>query len=158
MNKSDFVIQPPGIAPAVNNLMNNPTPNVDFDTLNAAWEAIKASGATNLKAVVSGLVDPSTIRMKRVGEAPDSLTLMFQGFDQAVENYEQDIPILKRAILAWLKNFAPAQIVRGDSESFIVMLKKPQNAAPQQSPAPAPMPESYNHELVRISNVRRVDG
>jgi len=139
--------------------MNNLTQNFDFNTLNAAWEAIKASGATNLKAVVSGLVDPSTIRMKRVGEAPDTLTLMFQGFDQAVENYEQDIPILRRAILAWLKKFAPAQIVRGDSESFIVMLHKPPGAAappPQPPAAPAPVPE--NHELVRISNVRRVDG
>jgi hypothetical protein len=131
---------------------------VDFNTLNAAWEAIKASGADNLKKVVSGLVDARVIRMKRVGESPESITLMFQGFDQAVENYERDIPLLKRAILAWLKNFAPAQIVRGDAEAFIVIVHKPEQAPQPAAAQPAPMQaESYNHELARISNVRKIN-
>lgn len=129
-----------------------------FSTINAAWNQIRASGAPNLKAAVTGLLDPSRILLQRVGESPSSLTLMFKGFEQALDNPAKDGPILNRAIFAWIRKFAEAQIVRGgDDDTFTVMIRKSQQPEAVQQPAPLPM-ESVNRPLVRISNVRKIDG
>lgn len=131
---------------------------VSFDALAQGWNQIRMSGAPNLKAAVSGLTDPSRILLQRVGESPTSLTLMFKGFDQALENPSRDGPVLKRALFAWIRKYAEAQIVRGDPTTFTVMIRKPpQEAQPQippQQPVQPPMQESRG--LVHISNVRKV--
>ena len=109
--------------------------NLTFEMLNQGWNAIRMSGAPNLRQIVAGLIDPSRIILQRVSETPETLTIMFKGFEQALENPETDSPILKRALLAWVKNFAEAQIERtGDPMSFIIRIIKP-----QQQPAPAGM-------------------
>ena len=130
---------------------------LNFDTIAAGWNQIRTSGAPNLKAAVSGLVDPSHIILQRVGESPTTLTVMFKGFDQALETIERDGPILKRALFAWIRKFAAAQIVRGDPETFTILIRKPQ---PDQPAAAPPMQtETVNRgKLVRISNMRKLNG
>lgn len=110
--------------------------NLTFETLNQGWNAIRMSGAPNLRKFVNGLVDPARIILQRVSETPETMTIMFKGFEQALEDPENESPVLKRALLAWIKNFAEAQIERtGDPMSFIVRIIKPQ----QQQPAPVQM-------------------
>lgn len=112
--------------------------NLTFETLNNGWNAIRMSGAPSIRRVVPGLIDPSRIILQRVGETPETMTIMFKGFDQALENPDVDAPRLKHVLLAWIKNFAEAQIERaGDPASFIIRIVKP-----QQQPAPMPATES----------------
>jgi hypothetical protein len=133
--------------------------NLTFEMLNSGWNAIRMSGAPNLRKLVSGLIDPSRILIQRVAEDPETMTVMFKGFDQALDNPETEAPILKRAILAWVKNFAEAQIQRGDPDSFIIRVIKPQQM-PQQTQQAPPVVETKkpNKPLVHISNVRTKDG
>ena len=133
---------------------------LSFDVLNNGWNAIRMSGAPNLRKLVSGLIDPSRILIQRVAEDAETLTVMFKGFDQALDNPETEAPILKRAILAWVKNFAEAQIQRGDPDSFIVRIIKPQQMPQQAQPTPVVAEEkkSNNTPLVHISNVRTTNG
>jgi len=132
-----------------------------FNEINAAWNQIKASGAPNLKAVVSGLIDPRYIFLQRAGESPTTLTLMFKGFQQALEDPEKDGPLLNRALFAWIRKSNEAQIVRGgDQDSFTVMIRKPQpQPQPQpQQPNPTPMESSSRGPLARIVSVRKING
>lgn len=105
--------------------------NLTFETLNNAWNAIRTSGAPNLRSLISGLIDPGRIIMQRVAETPETMTVMFKGFDQALDDPENEAPLLKRAILAWVKKFANAQIERsGDQLNFILRIIKTQTSQP----------------------------
>ncbi len=111
---------------------------LSFDVLSQGWNAIKANGAPNLRKIVSGFIDPSRIILQRVGETPDTLTVMFKGFDQALDDVEKSGPVLKRAILAWVKAFsAEAQIERGDPQTLILRIMKPPVANPAAQMAEA---------------------
>jgi len=133
--------------------------NLTFEMLIQGWNAIRMSGAPNLRKLVSGLIDPSKILIQRVAEDTETLTVLFKGFDQALDNPETEAPILKRAILAWIKNFAEAQIQRGDPDSFIVRIIKPQQIPQQAQPMPAVAEaKNPNTPLVHISNVRTTNG
>lgn len=133
--------------------------NLSFEMLNQGWNAIRMSGAPNLRQIVAGLIDPSQVILQRIGETPETLTIMFKGFDQALENPETDAPVLKRALLAWVKNFAEAQIERtGDPMSFIVRIIKP-----QQQPAPVQMAaearwQKIKEALIAGDSIRGIKG
>ncbi len=129
---------------------------LSFDMLTNGWNAIKANGAPNLRKIVSGFVEPARIILQRVAETPDTLTVMFKGFDQALNDPTRDGPVLKRALLAWIKAFsAEAQIERGDPQSFIVRIMKPptQQQPPQQ---PQMATNSVAESLVHITKTRTI--
>jgi hypothetical protein len=139
--------------------------NVSFNTLAAGWNRIIANGAPNLRKLVSGMIDPGQIQMQSIAENPTDMTIAFSGFDQALENSERDAPILKKAILAWMKNFvkqiagtAQVQIARGDPNTFMIKITTISAPMAQTSPAPSPQMESINKgNLVHISNMRKVN-
>jgi hypothetical protein len=129
---------------------------LSFDLIQNGWNAIKASGAPNLKKLVSGFIDPRRIFLQRVAETPDTLTVMFKGFDQALDDPENDGPLLKRAILAWIKNFSlEVQIEHGDPQSFILRILK---KYPEIDPA-MQMAENRKWTEALLSNlpIRNID-
>lgn len=144
--------------------------NLSFETLSQGWNAIRMSGAPNLRKLIPGLVDPSRIIMQRADETPETLTVAFKGFEQALNDTEQEGPILKRAILAWVKNFAEAQIARsGDPQSFIIRIVKPQPQSQvaenkkwqeitEALEAGAPRRKLTRASLAKITEVRKTDG
>jgi hypothetical protein len=135
--------------------------NLSFEMLKNGWDAIRTSGAPNLRKLVSGLTAPARVLIQRVAEDQETLTVVFSGFDQALDDPETEAPILKRAILAWVKNFAEAQIQRGDPDSFIIRIVKTQQqipAAANDNIKQANIAANDNHPLVQISNVRKTHG
>lgn len=129
---------------------------ITFETLTQGWNQIRSSGGGNLKAAVSGLVDPQRILIRRVAETPQTLTVQFSGIDQALENPQRDRAIMNRALFAWVRKFAVAQIMRsGDSDTFTVLIRK---SSSQAEPQPTVSENSRQGELARISNVRKLDG
>lgn len=146
--------------------------NLTFETLNNAWNAIRTSGAPNLRSLISGLIDPGRIIMQRVAETPETMTVMFKGFDQALDDPENEAPLLKRAILAWVKKFANAQIERsGDQLNFILRIIKTQTSQPEAQVAEnkkwqaieealieRPARKMPKGSLTHISNVRTTHG
>ncbi len=128
--------------------------NLTFDVINAAWNNIRM-GEGN--ALLQQGIDLSQITIQRVDEDQRTITVMFRGFDQALEDTDRDGPIVKSFILSWLKRSAQTQIARGDPNSFILRITKPMEALPprRQQPQPAaPVSES----LVNISRVRKLNG
>jgi hypothetical protein len=108
--------------------------NLSFETLTNGWNAIRMSGAPNMRQVVPGLIDPARIVLQRVGETPETMTIMFKGFEQALERPEEDAPLMKHQIMAWIKEFAEVQIERsGDPMSFIIRIIKPQQTPAQMA-------------------------
>lgn len=96
-----------------------------FDILNRAWNKVKVDKILQLKGLVTGLEDPSQIYMKRVNEDPATITVEFNGIQQAVTDPGRDIPQMNKVILDWIRRFAAdAQIVRGDTSSLIVRMNK----------------------------------
>jgi hypothetical protein len=101
--------------------------NISFDTLNQGWNSIRNSGAKNLRKIVSGFIDPARITLQRIGETPQTLSIQFKGFDKALDQPLKDGPILKRSIIAWIKNFFPQVKIDRSSDSDTLLLNITKN-------------------------------
>lgn len=121
--------------------------NLTFDTLNAAWNRVRMQG-------IPGLRDASRIVMQRVDETPETFTVMFRGFDQALAD-PQDAPLVKRFLISWVKRFAETQIARGDEDSLILRITKPVPALPPRAQPAAP---AMSESLVHIAKVKKIHG
>lgn len=118
-----------------------------FEILLKAWDRVKLEKQAQLKRLVPGLSDASKIFIKRVAEDDSNLTISFQGLDVAVMDTQRDVPLLKNAILSWIRKFSSdAQIMRSDSPMLIIRISKDINL-PQMGPAkvqaPVEMPAKY---------------
>jgi hypothetical protein len=125
--------------------------NLTFDAINRAWNNVRR----NQSNLAGQGINLSSIILQRIDENDQFITVMFRGFDQALDDTERDAPIVKRYLLQWLKKYAEVQIARGDSDSFILRVTKPVEIPPERiNPAAPKMTES----LVHISSVRKRNG
>lgn len=101
--------------------------NLNFDVVLKAWKKLIAD-PVKLNAIQTqapGLVHPNAIRMKNVDETNDTLHFRFYGFDAAADSV-QDVPIIKRMVLNWLKQFSDfVQVMdSGDSDLNLKVSKQ----------------------------------
>lgn len=97
--------------------------NLTFDILAAAWNKVKTGSAPRLQNQVPGLTNLSAIVVQRIAEDDESFTVIFRGFDKALDDINNS-PLLKRIIIQWLQKFATIQIERGDTQTLIVHIQK----------------------------------
>jgi hypothetical protein len=128
--------------------------NLTFDILAASWNKIKVGSAIALQNKVPGLVNPRAIMIQRMADDRDSFTVIFRGFDQALESVDQS-SLLKRVILEWLQKFANLQIERGDMNSFIVKIYKDSNIR-LETPSRLPQTETVTPHLHNSTNITRI--
>jgi hypothetical protein len=96
-----------------------------FDSIRAQWDSLKTGNPIAIKNQVPGLINLSTVFIKRIDENPQYLTVEFKGFENAVQDTNKDIPLLKRAIQQWLRRFTSSvQAQRTDGSSMIMRLSR----------------------------------
>lgn len=131
-----------------------------FDMLQAAWNRLRTTDSYRLKKLIPGLVDPRYLYMKRIGENDDTITVMFRGFNKALENINDDVQLIKREIVNWLRKFTTVQIARGDDESFILKINKALNKQDQENPENidniVENKNKYMEKLTTISVIKEV--
>ena len=95
-----------------------------FETLKKAWDKLKKNRASDLRALVPDLTDPSEIYIKRISEDDAKMVVEFGGFREAMLN-QKSIPQMKGTILSWLRKIVVgAQQGRSGPETLVVHINK----------------------------------
>lgn len=91
---------------------------LSFDLIAAAWKRLinDADKLTAMQTQAPSLVYPTAIRLKNTGGDEQSIQLQFYGFEAASDN-SQGVPIIKRMLLNWVKQFAETVQVMGSTNT-----------------------------------------
>ena len=98
---------------------------LDFKSLQSAWDKMKVFKQAEFKSAVPGLQSLDKIALKRTDEDDRFLTVEFINLTSAMLNPLTDIPAFNKVVTSWLKRISPqTQIVPGGGDNLMVRISK----------------------------------
>lgn len=100
---------------------------LSFDIIAKAWKKLinDPDKLDSIQTQAPGLTQPGAIRLKNVEEMSDKMHIRFYGFDAASDEV-QGVPVIKRMVLNWIKQFADfVQVMdSGDSDLNLMISRR----------------------------------